>query len=241
MKTKITMAGAFLASFLFPHAMQAQNDLAIGNISAGWNTYNSGTGVITGVYFDVLNNENSNPGSFGIEVYLVDPNDANVNFVVWSYTDGDGQNGNTVVTYDNIDIDFNTTPGIPGGQYRLAVCVDPAEDVSENNENNNCLYISSQGDNLTYAPNTAGINDEGMDAVSLYPNPTTDMIHIARKKGWENAMISISDISGKELKTAVLNAETVQIDLSDLSNGLYIYRLIDQTGVPLATGKIIKK
>src|SRR5262245_50588837 len=99
MKTKITMIATLLA--LMGFSLHAQYDMAIGNISAGWDTYNSSTGEITNVTFDVLNNENNNPGSFEVKLYLVDPNDYNINYVVWSYTDGDGQSGNTVVTYNN--------------------------------------------------------------------------------------------------------------------------------------------
>lgn len=241
MKTKLTILGTAVA-FLLLNTAIAQNDMSIGNVSAGWNTYNQGTGTITGVYFDVLNNENSNPGSFDVKVYLVDPNNSNNSWSVWTYTDSDGQNGNTVVTYDNIDIDFNNTSGIPAGQYRLAVCVDPDNYISETDENNNCLYISTQGNNLTYSPGTAGIGDVIITTgVSVYPNPTKGPVNFVQENGWENASVQVMDITGKVLKSMCLNVQLTQLDLSGLTNGLYIYQIVDAGRNVLATGKIIKE
>ncbi len=242
MKTKITMLGTVTAVLFSINVLVAQNDMAIGNISAGWNTYNQSTGVITGVYFDVLNNENSNPGSFDVKVYLVDPLDYNISYAVWIYTDGDGQGGNTVVTYDNIDIDFNATSGIPGGQYRLAVCVDPDNAISETDENNNCLFISPSGNNLTYNPSTAGINDvQTNDGFSVYPNPATNRINFVQENGWENATVNIMDISGKNLKSMNLNLQLTEVDITDLVAGMYIYQVVDGSGKVLTTGKLIKE
>jgi hypothetical protein len=241
MKTKITTAALGMGLFL-TGSLSAQYDLSIGNVSAGWNTYNSGTGVITGVYFDVLNNENNNPGSFDVKVYLVDPNNSSNSWAVWSYTDGDGQNGNTVVTYDNIDIDFNNTPGIPAGQYRLAVCVDPDNAITETDDNNNCLYISTMGNNLTYSPGTAGItNVELNQGIAVYPNPFTSQVNFIQENGVENARVTILNMSGQVLKTMGLNVQFTQMDLSDLETGLYIYQVLDANGTPLATGKLVKK
>ncbi len=243
MKAKITIAGALLSSLLLGKLSYAQNDMAIGNISAGWNTYNSSTGVITGVYFDVLNNENSNPGSFDVKVYLVDPNDYNITYTVWSYTDGDGQGGNTVVTYDNIDIDFNNTSGIPGGQYRLAVCVDPDNAISETDENNNCLFISPQGNNLTFNPSTASIDPSGSghNGVTLYPNPARTLVTFKVDNNWGKTSIQLSDISGKIVKSTELSLSTTDLDISDLTQGLYIYRIVGMDGKIWSTGKLIKE
>ena len=231
-----------IASFLPIYSLTAQNDLSIGNISAGWDTYNASTGMITGVYFDVLNNENNNPGSFDIKVYLVDPNDYSTTYTVWTYTDADGQNGNTVVTYSSIDIDFNNTSGIPAGQYRLAVCVDPDNAISETDENNNCLFISTQGNNLTYNPGTAGMNDVAEDVkLVLYPNPARDQVWITYHPSFENNVLEVMDLTGKMVKTTVLNNASAQMDLSGLTPGLYIYRVLSTDGKLAATGKLVKE
>ena len=48
MKAKITLLGVI--SLCFATSLKAQYDMSIGNISAGWDTYYSSTGEITGVF-----------------------------------------------------------------------------------------------------------------------------------------------------------------------------------------------
>lgn len=238
MKTKITITGVIFC--IISNALMAQYDLAIGNISAGWNTYTPSTGLITGVYFDVLNNENDNPGSFDVKVYLVNPTDPNDNYVVWSYTDSDGQNGNTVVTYDNIDIDFDDTPGIPSGQYRLAVCVDPDNNISETNESNNCLYISTPGNHLTYNAGSVGISDNDNDLITIYPNPASDYILISHHIN-DNMQLYITDVSGTIVMNTMINNQHSIIDLSTLKSGIFLYQLVNTKTNTVFTGKLIKQ
>jgi hypothetical protein len=241
MKAKITIVSAALF-FLLGKSLTAQYDMSIGNISAGWNTYTQSTGVITGVYFDVLNNENNNPGSFDVKVYLVDPNNSSISYVVWTYTDGDGQGGNTVVTYDNIDIDFDDTPGIPAGQYRLAVCVDPDNNISETDENNNCLYISTPGNNLTYSPGSAGIGDvSASQPINIYPNPVQDFMRISFDPSVDQMNFRIIDLTGKMIRSTILNSSTTGLDMVDVARGLYVYQVINKDGKIMGTGKIIKE
>lgn len=240
MKTKITFLG--FSFLLITSSLMAQYDLAIGNISAGWNTYNSSTGVITGVYFDVLNNENDNPGSFDVKVYLVDPNNSNISYAVWTYTDAGGQNGNTVVTYDNLDIDFNDTPGIPAGDYRLAVCVDPDNNITETDENNNCLYISTMGNDLTYNPGSAGIMDlSSSQPIQIYPNPVEDFMRVNFDVSLDQMNFVVMDLSGKIIKSFVLNSSTNGVDMTGTAPGLYVYQILNTDGTMLNSGKIIKK
>jgi hypothetical protein len=241
MKAKITFLGIALSLFM-SKSLMAQYDMAIGNIDAGWNTYTQSTAVITGVYFDVLNNENNNPGSFDVKVYLVDPNNSSISYVVWTYTDGDGQGGNTVVTYDNIDIDFDDTPGIPAGQYRLAVCVDPQNDISETDENNNCLYISPMGNNLTYSPGSAGVVDlSTSQPIHIYPNPVEDFMRIDFDASVEEMDFVLMDLSGKVIKSTVLNSSVAGMDMTGVTPGLYLYQVISKEGKTVNAGKIVRK
>jgi hypothetical protein len=240
MKTKITLLGVI--SLFIGNSLMAQYDMAIGNISAGWNTYNQSTSVITGVYFDVLNNENNNPGSFDVKVYLVDPNNSSISYAVWTYTDSDGQGGNTVVTYDNLDIDFDDTPGIPAGQYRLAVCVDPDNNISETDENNNCLYISSMGNNLTYSPGSAGIVDlSSSQPINIYPNPVDGFMRIDFGASVAEMNFVVMDLSGKVIKSTMLSSSTSGLDMTAVASGLYVYQVMNKDGKTMSTGKIVKK
>ncbi len=240
MKAKTTLFG--IVSLFMGSSLMAQYDLAIGNISAGWDTYNPSTGIINGVTFDVLNNESDNPGSFDVRVYLVDPDNSSISYVVWGYIDTDGQGGNTVVTYNNIDIDFNDTPGIPAGQYRLAVCVDPDNDISETDETNNCLYISTPGNHLTYNPGSTSIDGASVSQpVAIYPNPVEDFMQVQNNLSLDKVDLVVMDISGKTIQSSVLSSLVTLVDMNTVAPGLYIYQIINNDGKVISTGKLVKK
>lgn len=71
-----------------------------------------------------------------------------------------------------------------------------------------------------------------------YPNPTNGIINISNKlSNNENATLEVFDIQGKKVinKTVINNNEIIKLDVSILSNGIYIYKLNGESG------KFIKK
>ncbi|RLD54134.1 MAG: hypothetical protein DRJ05_15215, partial [Bacteroidetes bacterium] len=66
----------------------------------------------------------------------------------------------------------------------------------------------------------------------IYPNPATDVINV----GFDNPQISsltisIFNLSGQKLKTISSHGnigQSIQIDISDLSKGLYYLKLISE-------------
>jgi len=71
-------------------------------------------------------------------------------------------------------------------------------------------------------------------SVSVYPNPTCDIINIKAGKGMET--INVYDLTGKVVATAVADgADAVSIDCSGLSQGIYVVNVDGQSK------KIIKK
>lgn len=75
-------------------------------------------------------------------------------------------------------------------------------------------------------------------AIEIYPNPTqNDMVWI---KGLsENLTISVLDITGKVVITQQAKNIKEQIDLSQLSNGIY-YCIVKEDGVEIWNAKLIK-
>lgn len=67
---------------------------------------------------------------------------------------------------------------------------------------------------------------------SLYPNPAKDMINIATDK-IDNSIISIIDITGKEVKSIAFNTSNISLNISDLDAGVYFYSVRNR-----ATGKV---
>ena len=69
--------------------------------------------------------------------------------------------------------------------------------------------------------------------ISIYPNPTSDMVFI--EGNYTQLKVIIYNVLGKEILNKSI---TNSIDISHLDNGVYILQLSD--GVKLITRKIIK-
>ena len=67
---------------------------------------------------------------------------------------------------------------------------------------------------------TLAVSDATKVGASVYPNPFTDVLKISDVKGVKS--ISISDVSGRLVKTVKATAE---IQVSELKTGLYIVNL----------------
>jgi hypothetical protein len=76
------------------------------------------------------------------------------------------------------------------------------------------------------------------DSFFSFPNPTSNIISITNNlKSGENFPLEIFDINGKKVleKTVTGENEEIHLDVSHLSNGIYIYKLKGMTN------KFVKK
>lgn len=96
-------------------------------------------------------------------------------------------------------------------------------------DNNGNVY------HVVWQKNSPFVGIEEMNAkpmFSLYPNPAKDMINIATDK-IDNSIISIIDITGKEVKSLDFNTSNISLNISDLDAGVYFYSVRNR-----ATGKV---
>ena len=102
-----------------------------------------------------------------------------------------------------------------------------------------CGNISGQGRTQDYTINVAAPTQAtasvSKNSVSVYPNPFQDVLKISDVKGVKS--ISVSDASGRQVKTMKTSAE---LTLSDLKTGMYIVTLHMEDGT-VKTFKTIKK
>lgn len=82
---------------------------------------------------------------------------------------------------------------------------------------------------------TLAVSDVNKANVSVYPNPFTDVLNISNVDGVKS--ITINDMSGREVRSL---APSAKINLSNLSEGLYIVNLKMEDG-SVKTFKAIKK
>jgi hypothetical protein len=76
--------------------------------------------------------------------------------------------------------------------------------------------------NLTL--NYTGINEPNSNLVSISPNPTTSKITVRASLALIGKEFTIYDQLGKAVKSGIITAEETEIDLSNLSEGVYLFK-----------------
>jgi hypothetical protein len=78
---------------------------------------------------------------------------------------------------------------------------------------------------------TTGTTNYDKSSVSIYPNPASSNLYLNNIDGIE--MIRISNILGETVNTVNVNSNSTELNVSNLSNGIYFVNLIDKSGVVL--------
>jgi hypothetical protein len=79
--------------------------------------------------------------------------------------------------------------------------------------------------------------ESGNNAIKVYPNPTTGIVSISSPENATIDKIEIIDVLGKTV--SVKTANTSQVDTSDFSNGIYIFKIY--IGESVFQRKVIKQ
>lgn len=104
-------------------------------------------------------------------------------------------------------------------------------------------YTLSEIQYLNFTAFTTSVTSIANNKILVYPNPTSDWIHISYKTGTaEKVIVAIVDIQGKILLQQYSNNQDgtglTSINVSQLTKGLYICRV--QDGTNLQTFKFLK-
>ncbi len=105
--------------------------------------------------------------------------------------------------------------------------------IRVNCPNSNGCYIKD----YSFGSQTLSINDIKLAGVSIYPNPTSDIITVEGNLLNEEIQLQLTDVLGKEIKTGMLTNTKATIDVTDVQEGIYFLTL--QTSNAIATKKII--
>lgn len=82
-------------------------------------------------------------------------------------------------------------------------------------------------------------NDFISSKVSVYPNPTTNVVNISSTVNATIGLVEMTDMNGRVIKSIKVNATEGQISVSDLATGMYMMKITTDQGV--ATKKIVKQ
>jgi len=112
------------------------------------------------------------------------------------------------------------------------------------NESQVLVFAADNGYGTVYTDTTyitvnncSGIASEDVESLSIYPNPTRDVVHISVETG-RKGMIEVRSIQGETLKNTAVLSGTTTFDLTDLSNGVYI--IIWKTEKSTCVNKLVK-
>jgi hypothetical protein len=93
---------------------------------------------------------------------------------------------------------------------------------------------------LQYIPVGAlGISETTINSINIFPNPTSNTLHLKDIDTKEIQTISIVNVLGKVVFTTETLTEAMEIDVSTYDNGMYIIRFTDADG--LSRGKLFMK
>lgn len=135
------------------------------------------------------------------------------------------------------DYKAKTNPGASVVRYRF---------YDDNNPNSayNEVYIKyNAGDCAAIQECYVGLEEENtQELTSVYPNPASEQITFEYSTGGYPGMITISDISGKTVRTIKVNENSTKtiIDLDGLNAGVYFYGF-SINNKPISTRKFIIK
>jgi hypothetical protein len=89
---------------------------------------------------------------------------------------------------------------------------------------------------------TTGINANQMTSMTLYPNPTTDVLYIeiGDAKALDGYRYRILDAVGKEVYNQLVKNPKTEIPLKSLgAAGMYLFEVIDQQNKTIQSNKIV--
>ena len=92
------------------------------------------------------------------------------------------------------------------------------------------LYI----DDIVFNNSTASVGDADLFKFKIYPNPVRDSIKISSQ---ENGELAIYNLSGQEVRSIDKTSDEIEINVSDISSGIYVVKLT--SGNRVATKKVI--
>jgi hypothetical protein len=85
------------------------------------------------------------------------------------------------------------------------------------------------------------INTEGDRGIYIGPNPSRDVVYIYNLSNASKYLVQLFDGSGRLALTTVLNPGQQSIDISRLSKGVYLLRLVSTGNEPPVTSQLVKK
>lgn len=149
----------------------------------------------------------------------------------------------------------------PDGTPENAILFTRSENEDLNVWNERCAAASFDDDAFNYAADCEITNfhqffiesaiDDGdvivqieesnaPNSVNLYPNPNNGQLFV-EFEAYKTLHFELMDNTGKKVTETTLDELRQVVDLTNLANGIYFYRLTDSKGQTIQTGKIVRR
>jgi hypothetical protein len=142
--------------------------------------------------------------------------------------------------FEDVDIDLmaNAKPGYQFSHWGLNNVIEDTLSAFWNGlvSEDNLVFTAYFEEDTTLVNPVSNID---FASVQLYPNPSSDVIHIVSKSASNNAQIF--NAYGQEIITKNFLGNITTLNISDLSNGLYIAVITDRRSGSINTLNFIKK
>ena len=134
---------------------------------------------------------------------------------------GDLTNG-LVATLNGADVLVDITSGV--------MINDATVELADVNADNGVVHAIDKD----LVPGTASVDNQELNKISVYPNPTTSFIKV---ENFENAEYKIINAAGMLVQNANLNSNTINVETLD--NGMYYLYIVE--GEKMFTSQFIKE
>lgn len=110
-------------------------------------------------------------------------------------------------------------------------------EVKTPNQTDTAVFILTKTDGTSIS--TVSMKDQ---RISLYPNPSKDILNIYAAKSLNAKQISIYNLIGQEINTQELdkNNDVTRLNVQNLPSGIYMIRVANQNGEIVSTRKFLK-
>lgn len=144
-------------------------------------------------------------------------------YFYWAFFD---DNGTEIHNASTNPASYN--PGIPGV---YTVCLTTYDSLQ---------FLCDSVCYLVATDSTAGLNSLNQNLISVYPNPVNDVLTISSNSELIE-QLTIVDLSGAVVYSEMILEEKMQINVSQLPEGMYFVHALGKEGQQLSTCKVIKR
>ncbi len=197
----------------------------------------------SGDYFVVAVNANAMYNTFGVTAYE------------WA-SGGLGNDGEDIEIIDIVGnvidyVDYDDGGNWPfeadGDGPSLTFCTPSLDNNVDSNwvASYTLAAINADGDSIYATPGapcggTVGIEDVSISEIDIYPNPATDYVIIDFNKETVHTL-RMFNLVGEKIEEIITSELTIQLNISDLTSGMYILQLADDSGRIVFNSKLIKE